>query len=306
MHKLLHALEHAFEHTLPEFLRLLPFLFLTYLLMEWLSLAAGARVRDRLSRAGRLGPLLGGALGAIPQCGFSAAAAGLYAGRIISLGTLFAVFLSTSDEMLPILISSRVPLPTVLSVIGLKAGIGMLLGFSVDLLWRRSLQKQEKTPSRDALEDAPGCTCGCCGEAKSKRLILLRLLIGALRHTVTIALFIFLVMLGLDLLIHTVGEDALATVLTGRGFLSHIAAATVALIPNCAASVVITELWVSGAIPFGAMLSGLLVSAGVGLLVLFRTNRPMRQNFAIAALLFAMSIGVGILCDLSGLSGLLS
>jgi hypothetical protein len=103
-----------------------------------------------------------------------------------------------------------------------------------------------------------------------------------------------------------VGEDALAVVLTGRGFLSHIAAATVALIPNCAASVVITELWVSGAIPFGAMLSGLLVSAGVGLLVLFRTNRPMRQNFAIAALLFAMSIGVGILCDLSGLSALLS
>lgn len=256
-------------------LKLLPFLFLTYAAMEYLEhrWEGGGLLR----KAGRLGPLWGGLLGAVPQCGFSAAAAGLYAGRVVSLGTLFAVFLSTSDEMLPLLLSRGAPVVEILRILGLKAGAGIVCGFLVDLLHRCPPGNQI-----DALCDEEQCGCGHRS-----------LFAAALFHTLEIAVFLLAFNIVLDLVLHFAGENALRQVLTGNPLLSLFLAALVGLVPNCAASVALTTLYLDGLLPFGSMMAGLLVGAGMGLLVLFRLNRRVRENLVIVAVLYGMGVVLG-------------
>lgn len=308
-------------HSLEEFLSILPFLFLAYLFMEFLEHKAGHRMENAVRRAGRVGPLWGSLLGIVPQCGFSAAASGLYSGRVITLGTLLAVFLSTSDEMLPLMIGQAKPL-TILKILAVKAVIAVIAGFAVDAVLRLLAKKKQGHHDHDhehhhehghhdhdhhhdhehkhngafeihELCESEGCRC--------ERGIF----VSSLFHTLKTGGFLLAVILLLNLSVYFIGEDTLASALTAVPFLSHLLSALVGLIPNCAASVVITELFLEGLISAGSMLSGLLVSAGIGLLLLFRVNRNKKECFIVLGLLFGIGLVSGILVDLCGLGALL-
>lgn len=302
---LLHASHGAFDpfavtvETLIEFLRLLPFLFLACLVSEWLT-RSSRRARAMLSGGGALGPFFGSLLGAIPQCGLSAAAARLYAARLISIGTLLAVFLSTSDEMLIVLIAGGIPALTVLFLVVIKCLIGLAVGFAIDLLFR---ERSAPVADLDAIDDSSPCPCGCCGNRGGTGWV--SLLFGAFRHTLSISFYLLLTMLGFALLLSAVGEARLGELLSSAGFLTPLLASLVGLIPSCAVSVVLSELWMVGAISTGSLLSGLLVGAGVGVLVLFRVNRPFSSTLKVIALLLGFGLGFGLLLDLTGIGALL-
>lgn len=272
-------------------LKLLPFLFLTYLLMEFLEHKAGEKTRTAMVRAGRVGPVFGAALGLLPQCGFSAAAAGLYAGRVVTVGTLLAVFLATSDEMLPVFLGKGVPLRIILIVLGCKFVMALAVGFAADLLVRRRPDEQGMVD----LCQQEHCHCEN-GIIRS-----------ALHHTLHIFLFVFLINLVLGGLFAVVGEARVAVLMNRVPVLGECVAALIGLIPNCAASVAVATLYVEGVIPAGAMLAGLLTGAGAGLLILFRTNRHhVRENLLIVAVLFVVGVLFGSLVDLTGLARLLN
>lgn len=289
---------HIFEHTLEDSIKLLPFLFITYLIMEYIEHKMADKTKEAIERSGRFGPLFGGVLGAFPQCGFSAAASNLYAGRIITLGTLIAIFLSTSDEMLPILISEQVSWQIILQMLGIKALIGMAAGFAIDMSLKRRHRNGHKHgtchhPKEEHMDIGHVCEhehCGCeDGIFKS-----------TLRHTISIFIFIVLISFGLNVVIHTVGEEALANLILNRPIIGHLISAFVGLIPNCAASVVITQLYLQGMMGPGVMMSGLLVGSGVGLLVLFRVNDNVKRNIQITCMLYGIGVAAGILIDLIG------
>lgn len=282
----------AFADTALDFLRILPFLFIACCLSEWLS-RSSRRARAALSGSGRLGPLFGALLGAIPQCGLSAAASRLYASRLLSLGTLLAVFLSTSDEMLPVLLAGGVPPLRVLLLVLVKVLVGLAVGFLVDaVLGRRGLS----TEPAPALDDDTPCACGCCSASDKTGWV--SLLFGALRHTLVISFYLFLTMLAFALAVSAVGEERIAELLSSAGVLGVLLSALAGLIPNCAVSVVLSELWMVGAISTGALLAGLLVGAGVGLLVLLRINRPPLDTLRVLGLLLFFGVAFGLLFDL--------
>ena len=291
-----HLIEHFPEiltHTLLDTLKLVPFLFLTYLLMEYLEHKSGNAAAGWLHRSGRIGPLIGGAFGVVPQCGFSAAASGLYAGRVITAGTMIAVYLSTSDEMLPIMISRGAPLPFVLKVLATKLVVGVATGFLVDLI-ARTVRKNAPVQEPQIEEFCEREHCRCQDHFA----------LSALKHTLWITLFVLVFTFILNLLIHGVGEDRLGELIMNRPVVSNILAALVGMIPNCASSIVLTELCLSGILPVGAMLSGLLVNAGVGLALLFRNNRPLSDSFRILLILLGVGIAVGVVIDLTPLGAL--
>ncbi len=293
--------------TLLEFLPVLLVLFLTYLLMEWMEHKMGERTRLLLVRAGGFAPLLGGVVGIVPQCGFSAAAAGLYAGRVVSVGTLFAVFLATSDEMLPIVLSNAVhgefAAWSVLRILGGKMVIGILVGVLIDSAFRlvkhlRSHEEAHEDHDHDHEhhigELCRHAGCGCEGGV----------LRSALKHTLEIGVFILLVSLALNFAVYFIGHDRIADFLNGSGGWVYLLSSLVGLIPNCAASVVVTELYIGGALSVGGMYAGLLSGAGVGTLVLCRTNRPWWANVAIIAGLWAIGALLGAVIDLVGMDWL--
>ena len=281
---------HVIEHTLIDNIKLLPFLFITYLVMEYIEHKTSDKTEEMIKKSGRFGPVIGGILGVVPQCGFSAAASNLYAGRIITLGTLFAIFLSTSDEMLPILISEQIPTGTIVKILATKALIGILAGFVVDLFIRKGHREEEEELRIEHMCDHEHCHCE---EGKIFR--------SALSHTLQIFLFILIISFGLNLVIELVGEEALAGVLSSSKFFGPLLAGLVGLIPNCAASVVITQLYLSGVLGAGAMMAGLLVGSGVGLLVLFRVNDDLKENLKITGMLYVIGVMVGIILELVGI-----
>lgn len=339
-------LPHAFEHAFIDTLKLVPFLFVTYLAMEALEHYASSKSIAAVRRAGTAGPVIGALLGVVPQCGFSAAAATLYSARVITLGTLFAVFLSTSDEMLPIMIAAQAPAGFIAEVLAIKALCGLIAGFAIDVVLRLRHHAAEAMRIHDLCERDH---CGCDDESdalqehgggvagriddrdgghlngKESGAEASRASDGhddahshdhshghahgfgaiaksSLVHTLQVTLFIFLVSLALEIVIDGVGEDALASFISANSNLSVVVSAIVGLIPNCAASVVLTELYLEGALSTGAMLAGLLVSAGVGLLVLFRANRPMHENFLIVAGLVACGVVFGFIVGVFGIA----
>jgi len=277
------------KDTLIDFLKLLPFLFLTYLLLEFIEHKAEEKMTSLIRRAGAWGPVIGSALGLVPQCGFSTAASNLYAQRLLSAGTLLAVYLSTSDEMLPILISSAAPSSTIVRILTAKCLIGLAAGLLTDRLIRPFRGAREEVNIHETMCDPDGCRCED------------GILLSALRHTLQIAAFILVITFLLNTLIFLIGEEALAGLILNRPVVGPILAALVGLIPNCAGSVLITELYLQGGMTAGAMLAGLLSASGVGLLVLYRTNRRrMRDNVVITALLVGFAVASGLLCDAMG------
>ena len=267
-------------------IKLIPFLFLTYLFMEWLEHKTGSAARKRIRTAGKFGPVWGGLLGVIPQCGFSAAAANFYAGRIITLGTLISIFLSTSDEMLPILISEKVSPVLIFQILGMKIVIGMIAGFVIDLILHRK-GKEESEMRIEHMCDHEHCHCDEQNIFKS-----------ALVHTLQIFTFIVVISFALNILIAIVGEDKLGSFMTSVPALGTLLSGLIGLIPNCAASVVITQLYLEGLLTMGSMMAGLLVGSGIGLLVLFRVNEDMKENLKITTMLYVIGIACGFLIDL--------
>lgn len=272
------------KDTLIDSVKIIPFLFLTYLAMEYLEHRTGEKTKELIQQAGKFGPVLGGVLGAVPQCGFSAAASNLYAGRVITVGTLIAIYLSTSDEMLPILISEKADITVILKILLAKAVIGIIGGLAVDLVFRHFHPEAEHEHIHEICEQEH---C-CCEDGIFK---------SAFRHTVQIIFFIFVISLIINIVIHFVGEEALAGFILNRPVLGPVLAGIVGLIPNCAASVVLTKLYLEDVLSLGAMMAGLLVGAGVGLLVLFRMNHDRRENLKITGILYLIGIAAGILIE---------
>lgn len=277
--------EEVIWHSFLDTLKLLPFLFLTYLLMELIEHRAGERALSLASRAGKLGPLFGALLGAVPQCGFSAAASNLFAGRVITVGSLVAIFLSTSDEMIPILIGGNVAPTTVAKIVVYKVAVAALVGFSIDLI-RRALGHRRDEINIDALCESGGCQCQN-GILKS-----------AIHHTVEITGFVFAVTLAVGTLIYFVGGEAVGEIVNFVPLLSHLVCAVVGLVPNCASSVLLSTLYVDGIISVGAMVSGLFSGAGVGLIVLLRVNRNTRENLSIISTVLVAGFIFGAIFDL--------
>lgn len=386
MELLPHLLEHAFEDTI----YLVPFLLITYILLELLEHKAGDKAAVLVRKAGIAGPLVGALLGAVPQCGFSAAGSALYASRAITLGTLFAVFLSTSDEMLPLFIAEQVDPAIMLSILGTKVVIGMVMGFAIDGALRlkvRSKVKQEEkalqalghgqecthfhegksidgenNPVREVAystthqsacthshshehehshnhghkhddnhehnhdhgHDRPDtCTCPhghhLTGEELEQPFSHHHchnpscsvsdetggwkdILISAVKHTLQVAIIVYVISFVLVVILELVGEDAITNFLATNPGIAIFGSALVGLIPNCGASVVITQLYLDGMLGTGAMLSGLLVSAGVGILVLFSENHRLRQNIFILIGLFIIGIAWGSLFEVLGIT----
>lgn len=268
------------QETLIDTVKLLPFLFLTYLAMEYLEHRTGEKAQRLIKKAGRLGPVLGGLLGIVPQCGFSAAASSLYAGRVISLGTLIAIYLSTSDEMLPILISEQAPIELILRILFFKAAIGLAAGMMIDILLRRKDSEEHQHIHEICEHEHCHCEKGVFR--------------SALSHTAQISFFILLVTFVLNLVMFFVGEEALTGLMLNQPLLGPVLAGLVGLIPNCAGSVVITQLYLQGAMGLGAAMAGLLTGCGVGLLVLFRVNHNRKENMKVLGLLYGIGVLVGM------------
>lgn len=277
------------KDTLIDGIKLLPFLFITYLIMEYIEHKTGEKTKNIIKKSGRFGPLFGGILGIFPQCGFSAAAANLYSARIISVGTLIAVFLSTSDEMLPILISESAPVSLIVKVLAIKLVIGIIAGFIIDLILKTSdSKKRENNVAENVAHICEHEHCDCeNGIVKS-----------SLKHTLNIFIFIIIITFVLNVFINIIGEENISNFITRFPTIGILLCALVGFIPNCASSVIITELYLTNLINIGAMIAGLLVGSGVGILVLFKSNKNLKENIKIAAVLYLIGIISGFIINI--------
>lgn len=277
--------------TVLDAIKIIPFLFFTYLLMEYIEHQTSEKFKKAIKRSGKTGPVWGSILGAFPQCGFSTAASSLFSTRVITVGTLISIYLSTSDEMLPIFISEKVSPRIIIGTIGIKIVIGMIAGFIVDIFLSNFILTKKQIITIDKMCETDQCHC-----EKS-------IFKSALKHTIQILLFIVVISFILNTVIYFVGEDALSNLILDKMIVGSVLAGIVGLIPNCAASVVITQLYLTKIISFGAMMSGLLVGAGVGLLVLFRANRKrLKENIKIVVTLYFFGVVAGIILDLLKIS----
>lgn len=272
---------------LADCVRLLPFLFLTYLAMEYIEHKAGGKMQRMIQRSGKCGPVFGSLLGAFPQCGFSTVASNLYAGRIITIGTLIAVYLSTSDEMLPVLISENVGISVILKILSVKIMIGMIVGFITDIAVSRFSGSKERKMQIEHL-------CGHCHCEKG-------IFKSAIHHTVEIFIYIFLISCVLNAVIAFIGEDFVESLLLNRPVVGAMIAGVIGLIPNCASSVVITQLYMEGVLSAGAMMSGLLAGSGIGVAVLLRVNDKRKENIGIIALLYVTGVLSGLIIEALGI-----
>ena len=259
-------------------LKLAPILFLTYLAIETINKKASSKYLAMISRSKKLGPVIGSFIGTIPQCGFAVSAANFYGKRIITLGTLISVFLVTSDEMLPILLANNASLNLILKIILIKIIVGLTFGIIIDYLLRNK-QIISLTNNRT----------NCCNEKN--------ILAATILHTLNILFFIFVISLTLNLIVKTIGLDYLSNILMQGSIFGPIIASIIGLIPSCASSVLITELYLSNTISFGSTMAGLLSGAGIGLAVLFRVNPNFYTNLKIVAILVTIGAVTGIIID---------
>ena len=267
-----------------ETLLLLPFLFVTYLVLEAIEAKAGSALERFLERARSVGPAAGAFAGAIPQCGVSAAAASFYAGGVITVGALAAVFLSTSDELIPVLVSSRVPVPLMVKIVGIKVICALGVGFLIDGLLAAMRHMRRQVSVHELCEHSH---CGC-HEHKG-------IFVPALIHTAEIFFFIVVISGAIELCMHFFGEDCLNSLRLNRPFVGELAAGALGLVPNCAVSVAAAKLYLSGAMSPGALMASSFTGSGLGLLVLFRTNRNLKENLMILAAVYVVGVVLGYL-----------
>ena len=270
--------------TVIDNLKLFPFLFAAYLLLEYLEHKASEKTLLLVQKSEKKGPFIGAVCGIIPQCGFSAAASNFYAARIITLGTLIAIFLSTSDEMVPIMIAQSIPFKTIALIVGYKFFYGMICGVLIDLC----LKEKPLEADISALCQNENCPC----EEENS------LFKAALFHSVKIAFFIFAITLMLNFGMEYISVNGMVTEAMKTPLLSEFLSALFGLIPNCSSSVVLTQLYLENSINLSTMLSGTLVGSGVGILILFRINRNLNENLKILALLFICGVAGGLISNL--------
>ena len=274
------------EETLIDSIKLLPFLFITYLIMEYTEHKMGEKSKKTIQKSGKWGPFFGSILGIFPQCGFSVVATNFYAGRVITLGTLISVYLTTSDEMIPIMISEAVPLWTILKILFVKLVIGIVAGFVIDFVLRL-INKNKKIEEENIVDLCEHDHCHCeKGILKS-----------SIHHTLSIFVFILIVTFIINTAIYFIGEENISNILLNKPIFGPIVSSLIGLIPNCASSVIITNMYLKNVINVGTMIAGLLVNAGVGLVVLFKTNKKIKENIAIICLLYIVGVISGIVLE---------
>ncbi len=266
-------------------LKLLPYLFITFIVLEFIEHKLTKKNQKVLSKNKKYGPIFGGLLGALPQCGFSSMAANLYSAKVITMGTLIAVFLSTSDEMIPIMISEKVDIILLVRILLFKIIVGIIIGFMVDSFHRRKQEIDEKNIEEICENDH--CSCNEDG-----------ILLSSIKHTLKIGLFILIANILINITIFNIGEENVSNLLLHGNILTYFAASLIGLVPNCAGSVIITELYLSNLITIGTLLAGLLTGSGLGILLLFRTNKDLKENIAILLKIYFVGVIVGMLVDL--------
>lgn len=281
-------MKHILLDTLFESLNLLPFLLITFLIIEFIEHKASKKSIKMLTKTKKYGPIIGGILGATPQCGLGVMATNLYATNIITIGTLIAIYLSTSDEMLPVLISEGMPFSKILIILLIKVIIGIVCGFIIDFIFR----KKNKHTKIDVQELCENEHCHCENSIIKSSLI----------HTLKTFSFIFLVSFVLHIFIHEIGEDKISNLLLNGNIFTPFLSSIIGLIPNCAGSVVITELYVNNVISFGSMLAGLLTGSGISILVLFKANSDLKDNMLILGTVYIIGVIFGILFNLVGIT----
>ena len=271
--------------SLLDVLKLIPFLFIAFLILEYIEHRLNEKNEKILVNNRKYGPIVGSVLGAFPQCGFSAMATKLFSSRVITLGTLIAVYLSTSDEMLPIMISKGINITVILKIVSIKVIVGIIMGIIIDIFYKKRFNHKNSIHNM-CEEDHCHCEKG--------------ILLSSFHHTISITIYLLITILVLNSIIYYVGEDSIKDFLlnnSGTYFISSL----IGLIPNCASSVIISEVYLSGMISFGSLISGLLTGAGVGLLVLFKTNKNLKENICILIILYIIGVLFGYIIDLVGI-----
>ena len=282
-------------------IKIIPYLFVAFLILEFLEHKLSHKNEAFLRKNKKYGPIIGGILGGLPQCGFSTMASSLFSSKVITMGTVVAVFLSTSDEMLPIMVSESVSITSILTIIGFKVLIGIVVGLVVDFIFKKKYEKEHihDLCSRDhcdcehdglfksSLKHRDHCDCEHDGLFKS-----------SLKHTIKIAFFILIANVFINLIIFLIGEDVLKQFLEGGNIFTYFISSLIGLIPNCASSVIITELYLSNLISIGTLFSGLLTGSGIGLLLLFKNNDNKLENFTILGIVYFIGVFVGLLVDI--------
>lgn len=279
MHEFIHILIHTLEHGL----HILPFLFLAFLIIEYIEHKLSKKNLKLIKKSGKFGPLVGSALGLLPQCGFGVIVTNLYITRVVSLGTLISIYLATSDEMIAVLISGNVSANEIAKILITKFIIGMIFGFTIDLVFRK---KQTNNIDVEICEEEH---CHC-----NKKNIF----VSSLIHTSKTLLFILLVTFVLNIIIEYFGNETISKVFMTNNMFSPFVSSLVGLIPNCASSVILTELYVKGVLSFGTLISGVLTGSGVAILVLFKTNKNMKENIFIVSLLYLIGVLSGIIINI--------
>ena len=265
--------------------KLLPYLLITFLLLEFIEHKLSKKSQKVLLKNKKYGSFAGGLLGALPQCGFSSMAANLFSARVITMGTLIAVFLSTSDEMLPIMLSEKCSPLLLFKIVGFKVLVGILIGFIVDLIY----QKNTNNKNEEIKEICEHDHCGCEHDG---------IILSSIKHTLKIGFFILIVNLLINVIIFKVGENNLSNLLHHKNILSYFIACLIGLIPNCAGSVIITEVYLAKFITVGTMIGGLLTGSGLGILLLFKTNKNLKENLSILSIIYFTGVLLGFIIDL--------
>lgn len=273
---------HILEHTFFDSLKILPFLFITFIIIELLEHKYNGKVMNSIKESGKFGPIIGSFLGIIPQCGFSVVATNLYITRVISIGTLFSIYLSTSDEMLPILIGKDIDLSIIFMILGIKFVTGIIFGIMIDYFF---VNNKNITHFNYNVCEEDGCDCEH-GILKS-----------SLKHTLKIFIFLLITSFIVNLLFEYTNDNFISKIFMKNSIFGTFIGSLIGLIPNCGASVVLTELFIKGAISIGSLISGLLTGSGVAILILFKSNKNLKENIYILIMLYLIGVFVGMLVE---------
>ncbi|MDP2934168.1 MAG: putative manganese transporter [bacterium] len=296
----------VFLDALTDTVKMVPLLLIIYIGIELVEYKFGYKIRKKIQKAGAAGPAVGSLAGSLPQCGFSVVTAALYTQRLVTIGTLLAVYLSTSDEAIPVILSQPDKVKIILPLILTKIFIALVGGYTIDFVFRKTNKitlahieayvhgKDDKQHHHESIIEERAC-CGHSASSSSKKFNPKEIFLHPAIHTAKIFIFILVISFLINFVFFQVGEEALSKLLLGHSFLQPFLAALVGLIPNCAASVAITELYLKGMITYGSVIAGLCASGGLGILVLFREEKDKKGIFMVLALLFGISVVAGLI-----------
>ncbi len=289
----------ALKDALIDTLWVIPFLYLAYLLVGYFSHEGNGKYSKLLHHTKKVGPLVGAFLGCVPQCGFSSVMSKLYSNKVVTLGTLMAVFIATSDEAIPLMISKPEFVPKLLLLLAFKVAFAIVIGYAIDLMLGLFTIKKKKAAQVEVIKEGDHCEHAHDEKHEHDHCCAKNIFVDALKHTLIITAWVFVATLIINLVLGYAGLDALKGIFTDNIYLQIVIGCAIGLIPNCAGSVFLVELYMSGALGFAALVGGLCAGAGVGLIVLFTVNKKkIWQNLAIVVSLYAIAVGCGMIVSL--------